>query len=127
MTPLRAHATAHTPEPGAVLARATLRAAEALALTDAQLARIIGVSGPSVSRLRSAARRIDPDGKEGELALTFLRMYRSLAALLGDAASCRAWFHSENTHLRGVPAERVRTAEGLVDVTRYLDAMRGKV
>lgn len=125
--PVRVHATARVPEPGAVLAKATLRAAEALELTDAQLARVIGVSGPSVSRLRSSARRIDPGGKEGELAVTFLRMYRSLSALLGDAASCRAWFHSENTHLRGVPAERVRTAEGLVDVTRYLDAMRGKL
>src|SRR5512133_1637296 len=125
---MRPHATtARGPEPAAVLATATLRAAEALDLTDAQLARIIGVSGPSVSRLRSSTRRIDPAGKEGELALTFLRMYRSLAALLGDATSCRAWFHSENTHLRGVPAERVRTAEGLVDVTRYLDAMRGKL
>ena len=124
---MRAHATARAPEPDAVLTKATLRAAEALDLTDGQLARIIGVSGPSVSRLRSSTRRIDPGGKEGELALTFLRMYRSLSALLGDASSCRAWFHSENTHLRGVPAERVRTAEGLVDVTRYLDAMRGKL
>ncbi len=124
---MRAHATARAAEPGAVLTKATLRAAEALDVTDAQLARIIGVSGASVSRLRSSARRIDPAGKEGELALTFLRMYRGLAALLGDAASCRAWFHSENTHLRGVPAERVRTAEGLVDVTQYLDAMRGKL
>ena len=57
---MRAHATARAPEPDAVLTKATLRAAEALDLTDGQLARIIGVSGPSVSRLRSSTRRIDP-------------------------------------------------------------------
>ncbi|WP_242346638.1 antitoxin Xre/MbcA/ParS toxin-binding domain-containing protein [Anaeromyxobacter terrae] len=118
---------ARAPDPGAVLTKATLRAAELLELTDAQLARIIGVSGASVSRLRASARAIDPGAKEGELALTFLRMYRSLNALLGDAASCRAWFHAENDHLGGTPALLVRSVEGLVNVTQYLDAMRGKV
>ena len=48
-------------------------------------------------------------------------------ALLGDDASCRAWFHAESTHLGGVPAALVRRVEGLVDVIQYLDAMRGKV
>jgi hypothetical protein len=54
-------------------------------------------------------------------------MFRSLDALLGDTESCRKWLHAENTHLGGVPAELVRSAEGLVHVIRYLDAMRGKL
>jgi hypothetical protein len=33
--------------------------------------------------------------------------------------------HADNTHVGGIPAERIRTVEGLVDVVRYLDAMRG--
>jgi hypothetical protein len=115
------------PEPGPVLTKATLRAAELLGMPDAHLAAVVGVSPASLSRVRAGTRAIDPGGKEGELALVFLRMYRSLAALLGDTASCRSWFHAENAHLGGVPAEVVRRVEGLVHVTEYLDAMRGKV
>jgi hypothetical protein len=121
------HSTTSAPDPSAVLTKAVLRAAEALNVSDAHLATVIGVSASSLSRMRSAARTIDPSTKEGELALAFVRMYRSLNALLGNTASCRAWFHAENTHLRGVPAALVRKVEGLVDVIQYLDAMRGKV
>jgi hypothetical protein len=124
---MRSHAEASRPEVRSILAKGTLRAAELLGMSDAHLAVVIGVSSASLSRVRSATRSIDPAGKEGELALTFLRMYRSLSALLGDTASCRSWFHSENKHLKGVPAELVRSIEGLVHVTEYLDAMRGKV
>jgi hypothetical protein len=121
------HATTATPDPSNVLTKAVVRGAEALGMSDAQLAAVIGVSASSLSRMRSGVRTIEPGSKEGELALTFLRMYRSLSALLNDKASCRAWFEAENTHLGGVPAVLVRRVEGLVDVTQYLDAMRGKV
>jgi hypothetical protein len=45
----------------------------------------------------------------------------------GDDAQARAWLHAENTHLNGVPAERIRRVEGLVDVIQYLDGMRGRL
>ncbi len=81
----------------------------------------------TMSRIRSAGRTIDPGTKEGELALIFLRMYRSLSALLGDPASCRAWFDADNEHLGGTPAELVQSVEGLVRAAEYLEALRGKV
>jgi transcriptional regulator with XRE-family HTH domain len=124
---MRARSQATAPEPSAVLTKAALHAAELLGMSAAHLAAVIGVSPASLSRLRSSERAIDPHQKEGELALLFVRMYRSLAALLGDTASCRSWFHSENVHLGGVPAGLVRRIEGLVHVNEYLDAMRGKV
>jgi hypothetical protein len=118
---------ATAPTPARVLAKATLRAAERLGVADAVLARVVGVSAASVSRLRSG-RAIDPAGKEGELALLFVRLYRSLDALLGgDAESCRRWLHARNAHVGGVPAEVIQTVNGLVHVTQYLDAMRGKL
>ena len=123
MTPL---ATATPTTPGAVLTKATLRAAKHLGLTDAALGAIIGISGASVSRLGVGRRAIAPGDKEGQLAVLFLRMYRSLDALLGDAESCRRWLHAENGHLGQVPAGLIRSVEGLVHVTQYLDAMRGK-
>jgi hypothetical protein len=117
----------HRPEPAAVLAKATLAAAERLGLRSRQLSAVIGSSEASVSRLRSG-RGLDPASKEGELALLFLRLYRSLDALVGgDDARARDWLHAENDHLRGVPAERIHTVEGLVDVVQYLDAMRGRL
>jgi len=109
-----------------VLTRAARRAAELLGLSQKDLAAIIGVSPATVSRL--PRRPIDPASKEGELALLFVRLYRSLDALLGGSVeNCRSWLHARNTHLGGVPAEMIRTVRGLLHVTEYLDAMRGKV
>ena len=115
------------PEPAPVLAKALLAAAGRIGIRNRQLAAIIGSSEASVSRLHHG-RGLDPDTKEGELALLFLRLYRSLDALVGgDDAKARDWLHSENAHLAGIPAERIRTVEGLVDVVQYLDAMRGRL
>ena len=114
-------------DPGAVLAKALLRAARALGLRNAEVARIVGTSEASVSRM-SRGRTLDPESKEGELALLLLRLFRSLDAMLGgNEAQARAWLRSHNDHLGDVPAERLRSVEGLLDVIRYLDAMRGRI
>lgn len=114
-------------DPAAVLTKAVLAAARMLGLRNRDLAHVIGASEASVSRL-SAARLIEPDSKEGELALLFLRLFRSLEALVGgDDTKARAWLHADNAHLGGVPATRIKTVEGLVDVVQYLDAMRGRL
>jgi transcriptional regulator with XRE-family HTH domain len=109
-----------------VLTRALLRAAERLGLSQKDLAPILGVSPSTLSRL--PRRPLDPRSKEGELGILFVRLYRSLDALLGgNAEACRRWFHAPNRHLGGTPAELVRSVAGLVHVIEYLDAMRGKV
>jgi transcriptional regulator with XRE-family HTH domain len=115
------------PEPAPVLAKAVLSASARLGLRNKQLAAIIGASEATVSRLQRG-RGLDPASKEGELALLLLRVYRSLDALMGgDDDKTRRWLHAENDHLAGVPAERIATVEGLVDVVQYLDAMRGRL
>ncbi|HYC52139.1 MAG TPA: MbcA/ParS/Xre antitoxin family protein [Gemmatimonadaceae bacterium] len=112
---------------GPVLTKALLSAAERLGIRNRHLATVLGTSEASVSRLQSG-RALDPDSKEGELTLLFLRLYRSLDALVGgDDEKARTWLRAENHHLRGIPAERIRTVEGLVDVVQYLDAMRGRL
>ena len=94
-----------SPAPAPVLAKATLAAARRLDLKNRQLAEIIGTSEAFVSRLKSG-RGLDPQRTEGELALLFLRLYRSLDALVGgDDAKARAWLHAPNDHVRGIPAE----------------------
>jgi hypothetical protein len=123
-TPLRPETVA---DADSVLARAVLSAADRLGVRNKYLAAVLGSSEASISRLQHA-RSLKVESKEGELALLFLRVYRSLDALVGgDDAKARLWLHADNDHLRGVPAERMRTVEGLVDVVQYLDAMRGRL
>lgn len=115
------------PASGAVLRRAVTRAAELLGQKRAALAEMLGVSLASAARLVRGERDIDPGSKEGELALLFVRCFRSLDAVLGgDEAAARAWFDAQNSALSGCPRELVLRVPGLVDVLRYLDAMRAK-
>ena len=113
------------PAPDLVLTRAVLRAAELLGLSSALLARVLGVSEASVSRLGGGARTVDPKSKEGELALLLVRVYRSLDALVGtDASQRHAWLHGHNRALNGRPIDLIQRTDGLVNVVAYLDAMR---
>jgi hypothetical protein len=115
------------PDRSVVLSKAVSSAAARLGIRNRHLAQIIGTSEASISRM-SGGRLIAADSKEAELALLFLRMFRSLDALVGgDEAKARAWLEAENIHLGGVPADRIRSVEGLVDVVQYLDAVRGRL
>jgi hypothetical protein len=110
-----------------VLADATLAAAHRLGVPNRELARILGISEASVSRL-SRGRTLRGDSREAETAALFVRLFRSLDTLTGgNETQAQAWYRAGNLHVGGVPAERVQTVEGLVDVVRYLDAMRGKL
>lgn len=117
------------PDEDTVVSKALLRAAEMLGLSSSELAEIIGTSESTLSRIRTRKRGPIPLGsKEGELALLFLRVFRSLDALVGGNEShARGWLHADNRHLGGVPLERMKKIEGLVDVAEYLDAMRGTI
>ena len=115
------------PQPDAVITRAVLRAASNLAISKKILARILGVSAASVSRL-GRERAIDPASKEGELALLFLRMARSLDAIVGGSdEAAAAWLAADNRHLGGVPLELIQGVAGLARVADYLDALRGRL
>lgn len=119
-------ATPHaTPDPAVVLTKATLRAAEQLGLTNAELAAVIGVSEPTVSRLKTSGRPIKPESKEGELALMLIRLFRSLDPLIGgDDGKRRSWMGSYNKALVGHPNQLIRKADGLVRTLSYLDGIR---
>lgn len=119
---------ATAPRPDAVLSKATVRAAEQLGLTQARLARVLGLSPATASRLASGDWRIPKDGKIWELATAFLRLFRSLSAITGgDMQAMRTWMHTPNTALGGEPAQLIGHAEGLIRVLHYLDAVRGRV
>lgn len=120
-------APASDPDPAEVLSSALLRASAVLGLNGQTMARVVGLSAASWSRLSAGERTVDPESKEGELALLFLRLYRSLDALVGgDAEKARAWLRARNGHLSAVPLECIQSVAGLVRVDEYLDAVRGK-
>ncbi len=110
---------------GRAVAGAALRAAGLLGLTAAELAIVLGLSPATVSRLRQGAGATRLTGKPYELALMFIRLYRSLDAITGgDDAVSRQWMRNPNQALGQPPAERIRTVEGLAHVVAYLDARR---
>lgn len=113
-------------DPAQVLAKATLRAAEGLGLSRRDLSATLGLSEASLSRIASGARAIEPQSKEGELALLFLRLFRSLDALVGGDEEARTrWLRAENSHLEQTPKQAIQGIAGLVRVVEYLDALRG--
>ena len=112
----------------AVLTKATLRAAELLGLPARRLAQVLGVSEPSVSRMKKGGYTLEDGSKSFELAALFLRVFRALDAITGgDEATARHWLMAENTALGGRPIDRITTITGLADVATYLDARRAIV
>ncbi|MEM8561918.1 MAG: MbcA/ParS/Xre antitoxin family protein [Pseudomonadota bacterium] len=105
-----------------ILAEATYGAALQLGVSKAQVARIVGRNRTTIDR-----NGLDPATKPGELALMFVRIYRSLFALMGgDTENMRHFMITPNHGTGGVPLEQVQKVGGLVRVCEYLDAIRGK-
>jgi hypothetical protein len=113
---------------GALVTKALLRAAARLELASKDLARILGLSEATVSRMNRGAYVLTPDQKPFELALLFVRLYRSLDSIAGgDVAVARAWLRAENKALGGAPLARIMNITGLIDTIAYLDARRATV
>ncbi|PJX28312.1 hypothetical protein CAP48_03865 [Advenella sp. S44] len=115
------------PAPEAVLAKAVLRAAEQLGLKQAELAAVLGMHRTAISRLKTTAS-LDPDSKQGELALLLLRLARALFALTGgDQEWIRHFMRTPNKITGGIPATQIETIQGMTTVLQFVDAIRGKV
>ncbi len=112
----------------AVVTKAAVNAADRLGVNARLFAAVLGVSEASVSRMKRADYRLEPATKPFELALLFIRLFRSLDAIAGgDETVARQWLRHQNTALGGVPAEKIATISGLTDVLAYLDARRALV
>lgn len=115
------------PEAAAVVSKAVMRAADWLHLTKAQLSKVLGVSPSTVTRLYAGTYKLPPGGKEWDLALLFLRLFRSLDSIVPQEGTARKWMGSHNLSLNGRPLDLIPHVEGLVRVVQYLDASRGIV
>jgi len=114
-------------EPAAVLSKAVTRAADHLHIQRSLLAKVLGISAATVSRLYSGAYQLDQKRKEWELAVLFVRAFRSLDSIVGDQETACKWLASNNRGLNGRPVDLIANTEGLVRVVHYLDASRSLV
>jgi hypothetical protein len=109
----------------AVVTKAVLRAATRLGMTSSSLAKVIGVSDSTVSRMRSGEYALQRGQKAFDLALLLVRLYRSLDAIVGgDDAVASAWLRNPNTALDAKPLALIQTVSGLMNVIHYLEARR---
>ena len=113
---------------GAVVTKAALRAAGLLGISNKALARIVGLSEASVSRMGAGTYMLAPGEKPFELAVLFVRFYRALDAIVhGDDGVARAWLSNPNAALGGEPITVIQSVSGLVHAVAYLDARRALV
>ena len=111
-----------------VPSEAVTRIAEFWQLSNAKLGVILGLSGPTVSRLRAGQYRLEPNSKPFELAQHLLRLFRSLDSWLGqDDGSARSWLTTRNLDLGERPIDLLPTVPGLLRTSDYVDALRARV
>lgn len=112
---------------GAVLTKATLRSADRLEIPQRVLGNVLGLSESVISRMRKGEYILER-GKPFELAVLFVRLYRSLDAIVsGDEKAAREWLMNENVALKARPIDLIQKVQGLLYVIQYLDTRRAIV
>jgi Protein of unknown function (DUF2384) len=108
--------------------KATVRAAQKLGLKNRTLGAVIGLSEPTISRMSNGQYFLQPNEKPFELGVLFVRLYRSLDAIVGgDENVARSWFNNNNSALGDAPINLVQKVGGLINVIQYLDARRARI
>lgn len=116
------------PGRGPVVTKAALNAADRLGFSAKVLGKVLGVSPATVSRMRSRQYALEEESKSYQLALLFIRVYRSLDAITGgDDSVAASWMKNPNLVLGEAPEILIQNPEGLSDVLRYLDTRRAPV
>jgi Antitoxin Xre-like helix-turn-helix domain/Antitoxin Xre/MbcA/ParS C-terminal toxin-binding domain len=111
-----------------VVTKAALRAADRLEIKNNVLAKIIGLSAPTISRMYKGAYLLPSESKAFELAVLFVRFYRALDGIVGGDDSVAAdWLKNKNTVLNGIPLEMIQSVSGLTNAIEYLDSRRAIV
>src|ERR1700749_3830932 len=91
-------------EPRLVLTGAVLRASTLLEITQASLAQILGLSPSTISRMANGTYTLDDQKKEWELGALFVRLFRSLDAVIGsNDSAARGWLPSANNGPKSPP------------------------
>jgi len=102
----------------ALLGKAYINAGELMGLSNTDLERVIGCD--IVQDLL-----INPQSKEGELAIYFIRIFKKLFGQLnGSKEEMQLWMKGFNKGTKGIPLEQIMDKEGLYFVMSYLESHR---
>ena len=112
--------TSRRPEPCVVLSEALKNTAERLNVSQTALAKIIGLSPAEVSQMYDCRYQLEKHSTQWDLALLFVRIFRSLASIVGNQESARKWINGDNLGLNERPIDLIQQTEGLVRVAQYL-------
>jgi transcriptional regulator with XRE-family HTH domain len=116
------------PDESSLITKATLRTAERLGIKNTALAKILGVSEPTISRMRQGKYQLDRGQKAFELAILLVRLYRSLDGIVaGDDNVAADWLRNKNTALDGIPLDLIQSVSGLTNVIAYIDSHRAVI
>jgi len=109
-----------------VLCTAVVEAAGRLTLTSGDLGAIVGISQSSASRLQRGNFFLADGSKTWEMAALFVRLYRGLAAIVGNSDElAHQWLTSPNrAFAEQRPLDVIKRVEGLVRACEYVDAHR---
>lgn len=109
--------------PAAVLGKSVLRAAKLLSLSQSQLAIVLDMDVEAITQLQNQPE-LDPNSKQGKLALLLIRLYQALHALTGgDQAAMKIFLTSENRVTSGIPIHQIETMSGLISVLNFVEAL----
>ncbi|GAA6136189.1 hypothetical protein NBRC116188_29790 [Oceaniserpentilla sp. 4NH20-0058] len=109
-----------------ILAKALIRASEALGLQKKELAEVVGVNPSQISRLQETG--IKTASKEWEIATYVIRIARGLHALNnGDSKNTQHFMSTYNQILQATPKTEIKRLDGLLRILNFVDAFRGKV
>lgn len=97
-----------------------------MGISTEELGTILGMDAASMEKLVSMAD-LNMNTKSGELALVVNDIYRSLRKKVGaDQENLQHWLRTENSGLKGIPAELMKDEKGLRQVLVYLEWMGQK-
>lgn len=117
-----------TLDKGVTLSAAVARIAEFWNLSNSKLGTILGLSAPTISRMKRGEATLDPASKSFEAGQFLVRLFRSLDAMLGsDDAAARRWLDTQNLDLDAKPIDEIDTMRGLIAVCDYVDFYRARV
>ncbi|WP_288841649.1 antitoxin Xre/MbcA/ParS toxin-binding domain-containing protein [uncultured Deefgea sp.] len=116
------------PEAAVVLSTALVKAWTILDVKQSVISKVIGLSPATVSRLSKGEYHLNKKAGDWDAAVTFIRMYHSLAGLLdGDETLMKKWLHTHNTDFGKAPIALLsETGGGVHNLGGYLDSMRGR-
>ena len=111
----------------AITTKTANRAAQILGLKNAQLAKILGLSVPTVARMRKGGRMLVQGSKSYELALYLIKLFQNLETRFGNNEwVIQSWMMTPNSVLSGRPVDLIQSVDGLIRATEHANYQQAR-